>query len=53
MFSDIEDEWESFCEDEKAQREEDNTGSCYRENRNDSDVISVIPATHKDALNEL
>ena len=32
MFSenDIEDEWESFCDDEKAQREEDNTGSSYR-----------------------
>jgi hypothetical protein len=35
MFSEndinnIEDEWESFCDDEKAQKEEDNTGSSYR-----------------------
>ena len=37
MFSEndinnIEDEWDSFCDDEKAQREEDNTGFCYRTN---------------------
>ena len=37
MFSEndinnIDDEWDSFCDDEKAQREEDNTGFCYRNN---------------------
>jgi chemotaxis protein histidine kinase CheA len=37
MFSEndinnIDDEWDSFCDDEKAQREEDNTGFCYRTN---------------------
>ena len=29
-INNIEDEWESFCDDEKAQREENNTGSCFR-----------------------